>query len=124
MRLQDLAIVTNTPLDTDPLLLEKFRAHDKIHWDVKTDLYSYKVCISSLFPFITTDAVHSQHEFNFRNKAALLVEIQRHTRKGGGIPVRALKDSWKDVSAITRSLNMRLSLHAGPSSHRRIGKGR
>ena len=43
MRLQDLAIVTNTPLDTDPALLEKFKAHDKVQYDPKTDLYSYKV---------------------------------------------------------------------------------
>jgi transcription initiation factor TFIIE subunit beta len=43
MRLQDLAIVTNTPIDTDLVLLERFRAHDKIKHDPKTDLYSYKV---------------------------------------------------------------------------------
>lgn len=43
MRLQDLAIVTETPLDTNPALLEKFKAHDKIQYDPKTDLYSYKV---------------------------------------------------------------------------------
>jgi transcription initiation factor TFIIE subunit beta len=79
MRLQDIAIVTDTPLDTDRVLLEKFRNHDSIHWDQKTDLYSYK------------------HEFNFRNKAALLIEIQRQTRKGGGIAVRSLKESWKEA---------------------------
>jgi transcription initiation factor TFIIE subunit beta len=43
MRLQDIAIVTNTPLDTHALLLEKFKAHDKVQYDSKTDLYSYKV---------------------------------------------------------------------------------
>ncbi|KAK2463197.1 hypothetical protein APHAL10511_004852 [Amanita phalloides] len=79
MRLQDLAIVTNTPLDTDSVLLERFRSHDRVQYDPKTDLYSYK------------------HEFNFRNKAALLTEIQRQTRKGGGISVRVLKESWKEA---------------------------
>jgi len=79
MRLQDLAIVTNTPLDTDIVLLEKFKSHDRIQWDPKTDLYSYK------------------HEYSFRNKAALMTEIQRQTRKGGGISVRALKESWKEA---------------------------
>ncbi|KAF8330503.1 hypothetical protein F5887DRAFT_1000218 [Amanita rubescens] len=79
MRLQDLAIVTNTPLDTDSVLLERFRSHDRVQYDPKTDLYSYK------------------HEFNFRNKAALLTEIQRQTRKGGGLSVRALKESWKEA---------------------------
>jgi hypothetical protein len=39
----------------------------------------------------------TQHEFNFRNKAALLTEIQRQTRKGAGISVRALKESWKEA---------------------------
>jgi transcription initiation factor TFIIE subunit beta len=41
--------------------------------------------------------VRLQHEFNFRNKAALLTEIQRQTRKGGGLSVRALKESWKEA---------------------------
>jgi len=79
MRLQDIAIVTNTPLDTDMVLLEKFKAHDRIQWDTRTDLYSYK------------------HDFNFRTKADLLTEIRRQTYKGGGIPVRALKESWKEA---------------------------
>lgn len=43
MRLQDIAIVTSTPLDTDVVLLEKFKSHDRIQYDPKTDLYSYRV---------------------------------------------------------------------------------
>lgn len=50
MRLQDLAIITELPLDTDRVLLEKFRAHDRVVHDPKTDLYSYRVCISGLLP--------------------------------------------------------------------------
>jgi transcription initiation factor TFIIE subunit beta len=47
-------------------------------------------------------AVHStksvsQHDYNVRSKPALLTEIQRHTRKGRGLAVRALKDSWKEA---------------------------
>lgn len=45
-----------------------------------------------------------QHEFNFRNKAALLTEIQRQTRKGGGISVRALKESWKEAPTAIEEL--------------------
>ena len=45
-----------------------------------------------------------QHEFNFRNKAALLTEIQRQTRKGSGISVRALKESWKEAPAAIEEL--------------------
>ncbi|KAI0651267.1 transcription initiation factor IIE subunit beta [Trametes meyenii] len=79
MRLQDLAIITNTPVDTDKVLLEKFRGHDRVVHDPKTDLYSYR------------------HDYNVRNKAALLTEIQRQTRKGGGLSVRTLKESWKEA---------------------------
>ncbi|RPD60743.1 transcription initiation factor IIE subunit beta [Lentinus tigrinus ALCF2SS1-6] len=79
MRLQDLAIITNTPVDTDKVLLEKFKAHDRVIHDPKTDLYSYR------------------HDFNVRNKASLLTEIQRQTRKGGGLSVRTLKESWKEA---------------------------
>ncbi|KAJ2919652.1 hypothetical protein MD484_g818, partial [Candolleomyces efflorescens] len=79
MRLEDIAVMTDTPLDTDPVLREKFKAHDKIQHDPKTNLYSYK------------------HDFTFRNKAALLTEIQRQTKKGGGLSVRALKESWKEA---------------------------
>ncbi|KAH9834390.1 uncharacterized protein C8Q71DRAFT_768497 [Rhodofomes roseus] len=43
MRLQDLAIITNIPVDTHPALLEKFRAHDRVVHDPRTDLYSYRV---------------------------------------------------------------------------------
>jgi transcription initiation factor TFIIE subunit beta len=102
MRLQDIAIVTNTPLDSDSLLLEKFKAHDRIAWDPKTDLYSYKVALSLIFGVLTLTS--PQHEFNFRNKAALLTEIQRQTRKGGGISVRALKESWKEAPAAIEEL--------------------
>ncbi|KAI0830182.1 transcription initiation factor IIE subunit beta [Trametes gibbosa] len=79
MRLQDLAIITNTPVDTDKVLLEKFKGHDRVVHDPKTDLYSYR------------------HDFNVRNKAALLTEIQRQTRKGGGLSVRTLKESWREA---------------------------
>jgi hypothetical protein len=43
MRLQELAIITDTPLMSDPTLLEKFKAHDRVIHDPKTDLYSYRV---------------------------------------------------------------------------------
>jgi TFIIE beta subunit core domain len=43
MRLDDLAIRTQTPLDTDKVLLEKFRAHERVEFDPRTNLYSFKV---------------------------------------------------------------------------------
>jgi len=86
MRLQDLAITTNTPLMTDAVLLEKFRSHDRVVHDPKTDLYSYR------------------HDFQFRNKASLLTEIQRHTRRGGGLSVRTLRESWKEAPGAIEDL--------------------
>ncbi|OCH91340.1 transcription initiation factor IIE subunit beta [Obba rivulosa] len=86
VRLQDLAIITNTPLDTDKVLLEKFRSHDRVVHDPKTDLYSYR------------------HDYNVRNKAALLTEIQRQTRKGGGLSIRTLKESWKEAPQAVEEL--------------------
>lgn len=38
-----------------------------------------------------------QHDYTFKTKAALLTEIQRHTRNGGGLSVRSLKESWKEA---------------------------
>jgi hypothetical protein len=46
----------------------------------------------------------SQHDYTFRNKAQLLTEIQRSTRKGGGLSVRALKESWKDAPTVIEEL--------------------
>lgn len=34
----------------------------------------------------------------------MLTEIQRQTRKGGGIPVRALKESWKEAPTAIEEL--------------------
>jgi transcription initiation factor TFIIE subunit beta len=80
MRLDDIAIHTNIPaLSTDETLISKFRAHDRVIYDPKTDLYTYK------------------SDYSFRNKASLLTEIQRHTKTGGGLSVRSLKDSWKEA---------------------------
>ncbi|KAI9435511.1 hypothetical protein H4582DRAFT_1970051 [Lactarius indigo] len=86
MRLDDLAIRTQTPLDTDKVLFEKFKSHERVEFDPKTNLYSFK------------------HDYSFRSKAALLTEIQRATRRGGGISVRTLKESWKDSPTAVEEL--------------------
>ena len=43
MRLEDLVIRTQTPIDTDKVLFEKFRAHERVEFDPRTNLYSFKV---------------------------------------------------------------------------------
>ena len=57
MRLQDLAIITELPLDTDRVLYEKFKAHDRVVHDPKTDLYSYRVRLLPLstWPWLTAN---------------------------------------------------------------------
>ena len=47
--------------------------------------------------FICSTLTILQFDFNVRNKASLLTEIQRQTRKGGGLSVRTLKESWKEA---------------------------
>ncbi|KAJ7071455.1 transcription initiation factor IIE subunit beta [Mycena amicta] len=86
VRLEDIALLTSTPLLEDSVLLEKFKAHDRVQYNPKTNLYSYK------------------HEYSFRSKPALLTEIQRATKSGGGIHVKTLKEVWKDAPACVEEL--------------------
>lgn len=88
MRIQDIAILLNIPIDTDPVLREKFREHKRVFWDRKTDLYSYK------------------HDFLIHSKLELRTSIQRSstTGGGGGIPVKVLKESWKDAPSVVEEL--------------------
>jgi transcription initiation factor TFIIE subunit beta len=56
MRLEDLAIRTQTPLDADKVLFEKFKAHERVEFDIKTNLYSFKASrrsIDILFKVLT-----------------------------------------------------------------------
>ncbi|TFK99986.1 transcription initiation factor IIE subunit beta [Pterulicium gracile] len=86
-RIEDLAFESGvTSLLSDTSLLEKLKSHDRVNYDVKTGLCSYK------------------HEFNFRNKVSLLTEIQRQSRKGHGIAVRTLKEVWKEAPTAIEEL--------------------
>ena len=87
------------------VLREKLKSHDRVQVDPKTGLYSYKVrLLRCLYYRNSNQSICQKHEYNFRNKAALLVEIQRQTRKGSGISVRALKESWKEAPAAVEEL--------------------
>jgi len=54
MRLQDIAIVTSTPLETDKVLFEKFKSHERVEFDPKTNLYSFRVRNISLRSLLLT----------------------------------------------------------------------
>ena len=45
-----------------------------------------------------------QSDYTFKNKASLLTEIQRHTRHGGGLSIRTLKESWKEAPQAVEEL--------------------
>lgn len=105
MRLEDIANQSETPLDAEQELADRFKNHEKIQYDVKTNLYSYKVRSFRLAYLIDPNGVYpTKHEYNFRNKASLLTEIQRQTRKGNGISVKVLKESWKEAASAIEEL--------------------
>ena len=83
-RLQDLAILTNIPVDTTPALLEKFRAHDRVVYDPKTDLYSYRVCMPSLLvvtdPYSVSRSVSMTSTYGIR----LLCSQKYNGKRGRG----------------------------------------
>src|SRR6266404_6882140 len=45
MRLDDLAIRTQTPIDTDTVLFEKIKSHERVEFDSKTNLYSFQASL-------------------------------------------------------------------------------
>ncbi|KZT53169.1 hypothetical protein CALCODRAFT_440488, partial [Calocera cornea HHB12733] len=76
IRLEDLSIQSGIPLDANPELYDLFLNHDRVIHDPKTNTYSYKP------------------DFNIRNKEQLLTEITRHYKRGGGMSVKVIRESW------------------------------
>ncbi|KDQ20315.1 hypothetical protein BOTBODRAFT_152985 [Botryobasidium botryosum FD-172 SS1] len=87
MRIEDLSIMAQVPIATEPELLSKFKNHNQVIYNPKTDTYAYKT------------------EFgNINNLEALIREIKFHTRKGGGLTIRTLKESWPSAPAAIEDL--------------------
>ena len=64
----------------------------------------------------------TQHEYNIRNKAALLTEIQRETRRGGGFSVKIIKESWPSAPTALEELEKEieagnLKVRSIPTTH-------
>ncbi|EJU00239.1 hypothetical protein DACRYDRAFT_23212 [Dacryopinax primogenitus] len=76
IRLEDLSIQLGIPLDSNAELYDMFLQHDRVIHDTKTNTYSYKP------------------DFNIRNKEQLLTEITRHYKRGGGMSVKVIRESW------------------------------
>ena len=116
MRLQDLAIITNTPLDTDRSLLEKFRAHDRVVHDPKTDLYSYRVRITHVIPrpeFIlfmcasmtTMFGINQPFSPRFSDKLGKAGDFPFvPSRKSGKRPRKQSKSSRRKVKSLSHGL--------------------
>ncbi|KAG8760316.1 hypothetical protein FRC14_003472 [Serendipita sp. 396] len=83
LNLQDLSILADVPMIMEEGAAEKLRAHPKIQFHPATNLYSYKA------------------EVVVDSKDAIVAEMQRHGKKGVGVSVKNLKESWKgSVDAI------------------------
>lgn len=83
LSLQDLSIMADVPMIMEESAAEKLRAHPKIQFHPATNLYSYKA------------------EIVVDSKDAILTEMQRHGKKGVGVSIKNLKESWKgSVDAI------------------------
>ncbi|KZO97600.1 hypothetical protein CALVIDRAFT_562945 [Calocera viscosa TUFC12733] len=89
IRLEDLSIQSGIPLDANQELYELFVNHDRVIHDTKTNTFSYKP------------------DFNIRNKEQLLTEITRHYKRGGGMSVKVIRESWPSALPAIEELGAR-----------------
>jgi len=89
IRLDDLAAQSGVPIDTNAELRAKFLAYDRVVHDPKTDTYTYKP------------------DYYIKNKEQLLTEIRRHHKKGGGMAVKVIKESWPSAGPAMEELSAR-----------------
>ncbi|KAF9517327.1 hypothetical protein BS47DRAFT_1290997, partial [Hydnum rufescens UP504] len=85
MSLRELSIMTESVLETDPEMLARFEAHENVIKNPINGLYSYR------------------HE-TFATRDDLLKEIKSHTRRGGGLSVALLKQTWSGAPAVIEEL--------------------
>jgi len=101
--LEELAILANTTMITDDAAMERMRNHQKVQWDQSTDLYSYKA------------------EVVVNSKDAIIHEIQKLSKRGAGVSVKVLKESWKGSAEAIKELEeegLVLVMRAGKNDER------
>ncbi|GAA5990424.1 hypothetical protein JCM10908_007365 [Rhodotorula pacifica] len=80
IRLEDLAIRSGVEhLLTNPELLQGLRAHERVRFDERTQLVSYKP------------------DFVLNSKSDLIILLRRNSPQGG-LPVKKLRESWSGVT--------------------------
>ncbi|BGP58004.1 hypothetical protein JCM8202_001758 [Rhodotorula sphaerocarpa] len=86
IRLEDLAIRSGIePLLSNPELQNGLRQHERVRFDERTSLVSYKP------------------DFVLNSKSDLLVLLRRNSPTGG-LPVKKLRESWAGVTAAIEEL--------------------
>jgi transcription initiation factor TFIIE subunit beta len=108
IRLEELAAFSGvSELQHNSELLAAFRAHDKVNYDEKLDLYSFKVLLLPIIYIIiyTSTAADArpawrfpflQPDFAIRNNSELLALLRRYSPRGG-MMVKKLQESWPNA---------------------------
>ena len=126
MRLEDLAIYSKVEdLLHNADLLAAFRTHEKVQWDEKTDLYSYKVCFRACAApasrsALTACARVSQPDYLLKSNADLLALLRRYSPRGGML-VKKLQESWPNAKQAIEELEKEgkvMVIRTGGSSER------
>lgn len=103
MRLEELAIYSKVEdLLHNADLLAAFRTHEKVQWDEKTDLYSYKP------------------DYLLKSNADLLALLRRYSPRGGML-VKKLQESWPNAKQAIEELEKEgkvMVIRTGGSSER------
>lgn len=104
MRLEDLSLEIGwDDLQYDNGCQEQLKGHDKVVFDPRTRLFSYKVrsfvALGSILSAELTSASCrscslSQAEHQIGSASQLLDTIRMHKDKSGGVSVKQLKESW------------------------------
>ena len=114
--LEELAILANTNMITEDAAMERMRNHQKVQWDPSTDLYSYKVCATTKHACrqtqryarsrsrLTCSRPWMQAEVLVNSKDAIIHEIQKLSKRGAGVSVKVLKESWKGSAEAIKEL--------------------
>ena len=113
IRLEDLAIRSGVEhLLTSPELQQGLRHHERVRFDERTQLVSYKVSVS-LSPFTRELPLSNltrcvklpppQPDFVLNSKSDLIVLLRRNAAQGG-LPVKKLRESWSGVTTAIEEL--------------------
>lgn len=129
IRLEDLAIRSGVEhLLSNPELQQGLRHHERVRFDERTQLVSYKVrvlplSLSELLSKLTLP--DWQPDFVLNSKSDLIVLLRRNHAQGG-LPVKKLRESWSGVTNAIEELEREgrvLVTRTGKNLHAPSGGG-